>query len=588
MRQRGSCSGRLLRRARGVAAGREHQRDLDAPVARAVRGRIVRRDRIERAAPFGGDPLGAVEPRGDQAADRLRALARQIPVRCEARGVHRRVVGVAAHAHVALHPVQRVGHAREHRHVAIDHRRRAGAEQAVAAQHDHAAVGLVAHAHEPRGDLRLEELRDARRGRRMRRGRRRLQLRHVQRVDRREQPIRMAGERDAQPREHAEAHEQRERDAHPQRHREAPRDVARDDVAPMRRERRIEFAAHRADRLRELAAHRVELRAAVVEHAVAPLEAEREAEVQQLEQVEMLARLLRQPLKQMEELLAAPRLVVERHEQAMRRPYAAAPRRQRGGLVERGAQAVARADDRLGGDARLLRALLELADLDDEMLAQPRGIRMMDGRTDLRHEVQQRVRGRDERIRAARRPAARPRLKRGRTRRRRGGRVRAARIRRHESARAGRERIGRSVHRAISPSPANRPELHRESREFAGEMKCEAARAFELFPHLAALVDLEVRVARVIRNLPRRDGQLPHRDARQLQLHEIANALDGTELRLRGKARAQAVGRHVGAHGEHEARRVAQRRIGDRRDLHAVAHVAQLDLDRVLLEHRRQ
>lgn len=67
----------------------------------------------------------------------------------------------------------------------------------------------------------------------------------------------------------------------------------------MRRERRIEFAAHRADRLRELAAHRVELRAAVVEHAIAPLEAEREAEVQQLEQVEMLARLLRQPLKQM-------------------------------------------------------------------------------------------------------------------------------------------------------------------------------------------------------------------------------------------------------------------------------------------------
>ena len=247
----------------------------------------------------------------------------------------------------------------------------------------------------------------------------------------------MPGERDPQPDEHAEADQQRERHAHPQRHAEAARDIARDDVAPVRRQRRFEFAAHRADRQRELVAQRVELRVAVVEHAIAALEAERETEVQQLEQVEMLAWLLRQAFEQVEEFLAAPRLVVERHEQAVRRPHAAAPRRQRGRLVERRAQAVARADDRFRRHAGLLRPRLELPDLDDQMLAQPRGIRVMDGRADLRHQVEQRIRRGDERVRAARGPAPGARLRRGRAGRARRGRMHAARIRRHESAGAG-------------------------------------------------------------------------------------------------------------------------------------------------------
>ena len=50
-------------------------------------------------------------------------------------------------------------------------------------------------------------------------------------------------------------------------------------------------------------------------------------------------------------------------------------------------------------------------------------------------------------------------------------------------------------------------------------------------------------MARVIRDLPWRDRQLAHRDARQLQLHEIADPLDRPELRLRGnRARRLSAG----------------------------------------------
>ena len=211
----------------------------------------------------------------------------------------------------------------------------------------------------------------------------------------------------------------------------------------------------------------------------------------------------------------------------------------------------------------------------------------MDGRADLRHQVEQRIRRGDERVRAARGPAPGARLRRGRAGRARRGRMHAARIRRHESAGAG--EIDSEEEFIASPRPYPRIAQNSiEAREFAGEMESETAGACQLLPQVAALVDLEIRMARVIRDLPWRDRQLAHRDARQLQLHEIADPLDRPELRLRGKPCTQAVGRHVRAHREHEAGRVAQRRVGQRRDADAVARIAQLDLDRVLLEHRRQ
>ncbi|MCY1379803.1 hypothetical protein D9M69_675570 [compost metagenome] len=113
----------------------------------------------------------------------------------------------------------------------------------------------------------------------------------------------------------------------------------------------------------------------------------------------MLRRVLRQLGQQLEELLATPGLVVERDQKAVRRPHpAAAPRRKRCGLVQRGAQAVARAQNRFIGNAGLLRAQLELAHLVQQMLAQDGRRRVRRGCADLRNQVQQGVRGRHQRV----------------------------------------------------------------------------------------------------------------------------------------------------------------------------------------------
>ena len=62
----------------------------------------------------------------------------------------------------------------------------------------------------------------------------------------------------------------------------------------------------------------------------------------------------------------------------------------------------------------------------------------------------------------------------------------------------------------------------------------------ELLPQLvAARVELEVVEAGVIRNLARRHRQRPQRDAGQLQVDEVADALDRADLDLRREARAQ-------------------------------------------------
>ncbi len=59
-------------------------------------------------------------------------------------------------------------------------------------------------------------------------------------------------------------------------------------------------------------------------------------------------------------------------------------------------------------------------------------------------------------------------------------------------------------------------------------------------------------------------------------------------LTCAGNSRRSCLGRHIGLHDQHKARRTQDRAIDDRADPHAVAPLLQRDRDRGLLEHRRQ
>ena len=60
-------------------------------------------------------------------------------------------------------------------------------------------------------------------------------------------------------------------------------------------------------------------------------------------------------------------------------------------------------------------------------------------------------------------------------------------------------------------------------------------RTRELFPHLIAAIQFEVREARVERQLARRDRQRTQPDAGQLQIHEVADPLDLVRSRDEGR-----------------------------------------------------
>ena len=99
-------------------------------------------------------------------------------------------------------------------------------------------------------------------------------------------------------------------------------------------------------------------------HLVLAGEPEGEAEVLQLHEIDVARRILRDPVQHVEELLAAPRLAMQRHQQRMLRPFALiAPRRRQDRLVEAGAQRVPRGEDDLVRHAGRARLLLEPANL---------------------------------------------------------------------------------------------------------------------------------------------------------------------------------------------------------------------------------
>jgi hypothetical protein len=120
---------------------------------------------------------------------------------------------------------------------------------------------------------------------------------------------------------------------------------------PGRGEFAHELAAFFHEHLGQPLAHRGELGAAVLLHPVAPLEAQRQDEVEEFEQVAMGRGVFGQLAEELEELLAAPGFVVELHQQAALGPHLVAPRGVGGGFVEEGAQGVPGGDQVFVGHA---------------------------------------------------------------------------------------------------------------------------------------------------------------------------------------------------------------------------------------------
>src|SRR5690606_656510 len=90
-----------------------------------------------------------------------------------------------------------------------------------------------------------------------------------------------------------------------------------------------------------------QLKATVRLDAVSALESQAQADVDQLDQVAVLAGAFGDSRQKLEDLLAAPGLVEEADQQGVRRPgAAAAPGRGGGSLVERGAEHVLAPHDR--------------------------------------------------------------------------------------------------------------------------------------------------------------------------------------------------------------------------------------------------
>src|SRR5579864_4334375 len=132
---------------------------------------------------------------------------------------------------------------------------------------------------------------------------------------------------------------------------------------------------------------------------------------------------------------------------------------------------------------------------------------------------------------------------------------------------------------------ADSPQLHFEAGEIAGDVQRQPTRGLHSLPMRAVAVELEIRLAHVIGNLPRRDGQSTKGDARQGAVNELAYALDRPELHLGGEIASQAFGLDIGLDRQHKGGGCEKGPILDRRDMHAVAPLLQRYRYRRLLEH---
>src|SRR5207245_8991120 len=132
--------------------------------------------------------------------------------------------------------------------------------------------------------------------------------------------------------------------------------------------------------------------------AVAALKAEREADVEEFQQLHVPLGLGQHLVEQGEEFLAAVVLALGLGKQT--RPFAS-PGRRGGGVVEQRAKRKTRRLHLVIGNAGGDRAALEAVDLLAQAQAQPGGIGMAQRVPDLRHGGEDRVGGFDQRVQAA-------------------------------------------------------------------------------------------------------------------------------------------------------------------------------------------
>src|SRR5882724_1987681 len=139
-----------------------------------------------------------------------------------------------------------------------------------------------------------------------------------------------------------------------------------------------------------------------------------------------------------------------------------------------------------------------------------------------------------------------------------------------------------------SSGTAHRPELELEAGELARDMHRERPRLLGQFPEIAASVQLEVEEPRVKGDLPRGHRQAAQRDPRQIEVDEVPDALDRSDLDEGRQAGLEPLRLQLCLGGEDESRRLRQIAIGNRGDAHPVAPLLKLDRDGVALEHHRQ
>src|ERR1700730_1580097 len=82
---------------------------------------------------------------------------------------------------------------------------------------------------------------------------------------------------------------------------------------------------------------------------------------------------------------------------------------------------------------------------------------------------------------------------------------------------------------------ADCPQLHLQAREIPRHMDGKPTRCLHLLPMRAVAIQLEVSRSRVERNLPRRDRQRAHRNAREQNIDQVANVLYCADFHLTGK-----------------------------------------------------
>ncbi len=317
-----------------------------------------------------------------------RPSARQVPVRRKLQRVRRGVVGVADHRDLTRDPLQRIRHAAEQFEPPRIELRAACSEQAVGGQRDHRAQRLVSYLDGAAGNVSLQRWSQTRFD--GSRGAVHTQC-HRRRVNLLKHRLRHLV--DAAIHQQQDGHDdgRAQREQHPQRQcRHVAVALHRNALPAKGQGSRHGGVARRPYDVEDARDDGIDLRASIGHAVIAPLEAELQAHISQLQQIGVGRGILAQALDQLERLVAAPALFVKLAQQPVLGPGSVgAPGRLRDRLVDEGAQHIAcrrdfRARHAAGGSKRL-----EFGQALQQLHAQSDRIVVSRRRTQLRHQRQQ-------------------------------------------------------------------------------------------------------------------------------------------------------------------------------------------------------